>query len=55
MEVAVLEMGVMAAQMVLAEMAAPIKPLRPNLAVNRTPAGGAGHGAHLICAGYLTR
>ena len=29
--------------------------LRPNLAVNRTPAGVAGRGGHLVGAGYLTR
>jgi len=27
----------------------------PNLAVNRTPAGGAGYGERLVGAGYLTR
>jgi len=29
--------------------------MRPNLAVNRTPAGGAGRGERFVGAGYLTR
>jgi hypothetical protein len=37
------------------EMVDTIRRFRPNLAVNRTPAGGAGHGEHLVDAGYLGR
>jgi hypothetical protein len=32
-----------------------MSPLGPNLAVNRTPAGGASCGERLVGAGYLSR
>ena len=37
------------------EAPALVMTLGPNLAVNRTPAGGAGCSEHLVGAGYLTR